>query len=455
MGRRSHTQKLVIWQNGTPVGEWSFAPGRTTFGYFDEWLADPQGRPISLSLPFRPNNEIYNGDVVLNYFDNLLPDSDPIRRRMAQRFQAVDVDPFHLLAAVGRDCVGAIQLLPPDEAPTNLFEINGKRLNEQAIAQLIRDTAGKALPGRDDENDDLRLSIAGAQEKTALLRHKNNWLLPTGSTPTTHILKLPLGLVGNMQADMRTSVENEWLCSKIMETYGLPVAQCDIGNFADQKVLIVARFDRKFSDDKSWIARLPQEDFCQATGTSPLHRYQADGGPGVIQIMEILSGSEQASQDRQHFFKTQILFWLLAATDGHAKNFSLFHLPGSQYRAAPLYDILSAHPVLGTGKNQISPQKAKLAMAVRGTENHYRIAEIQRRHWGEMARQVRLAERVAKSIIEEILAKTNDVIDAMQQILPEQFPADLADSILGGMLHQCKKLQMQKEKLVSGRTSQK
>ncbi len=447
MGRRSHTQKLIVWLNGTPVGEWSHASGRNAFGYFDEWLADPQARPISLSLPFRPNNEIYSGDLVSSYFDNLLPDSDLIRRRIAQRFQVNGVDPFHLLAAVGRDCAGAIQLLPPGEEPTNLFSIAGKPLNEPAIAQLIRDTAGKALPGRDDESNDLRLSIAGAQEKTALLRNKNKWLLPTGSTPTTHILKLPLGLVGNMQADMRTSVENEWLCSKIMEAYGLPTAQCDIGNFEDQKVLVVERFDRKFSDDKSWIVRFPQEDFCQATGTSPLHRYQADGGPGVIKIMEILSGSEQSGLDRQRFFKTQILFWLLAATDGHAKNFSIFHLPGSQYRATPLYDILSAHPVIGGGKNQLAPQKVKLAMAIRGTENHYKIAEIQRRHWGEMARQVGLGERVAESMVEEVVAQTNGVVDAMQRMLPDDFPIDLADSILGGMQRQCKKLQMQKTKI--------
>ncbi|MET3124577.1 serine/threonine-protein kinase HipA [Oxalobacteraceae bacterium GrIS 2.11] len=444
MGRRSRTQKLVIWLNGTPVGEWSYAPGRTTFAYFDEWLADPQGRPISLSLPFRPNNEAYRGDLVLNYFDNLLPDSALIRRRIAQRFQADDVDPFNLLAAVGRDCVGAIQLLPPDEAPANLFAITGKPLNDQTIAQIIRNTAGPTLPGLGVAHDDLRLSIAGAQEKTALLRHKNKWLLPTASTPTTHILKLPIGLVGNMQADMRTSVENEWLCSKIMGAYGLPVAQCDIGIFGDQKVLIVERFDRKFSDDKSWIARLPQEDFCQATGTSSLYRYQADGGPGVIRIMEILSGSELASLDRRNFFKIQILFWLLAATDGHAKNFSIFHLPGSQYRATPLYDILSAHPVLGAGKNQIAPQKAKLAMAVRATENYYRIVQIQRRHWGEMARQAGLGERVAETLIEEILAKTDEIVVAMHQMLPPQFPMDLAESILSGLQRQCKKLQMQK-----------
>src|SRR5471030_752144 len=141
-----------------------------------------------------------------------------------------------------------------------------------------------------DEMDDLRLSIAGAQEKSALLWHQGQWQRPLGSTPTTHILKLPMGLVGAMRADMRTSVENEWLCSIIMRGFGLPVAHCEMARFEDMKVLVVERFDRRPAEDGSWIVRLPQEDFCQATGTSPLHKYQADGGPGVSTIMEILLG---------------------------------------------------------------------------------------------------------------------------------------------------------------------
>jgi serine/threonine-protein kinase HipA len=137
--------------------------------------------------------------------------------------------------------------------------------------------------GQHDNDEDLRLSIAGAQEKTALLRHEGLWLLPHGSTPTTHIFKLPLGLVGHMQADMRTSVENEWLCSKIMKAYEIPIAQCEIEHFEDQKALVVERFDRTPSSDGSWIIRRPQEDMCQATGTSPLHKYQSDGGKGEPQ----------------------------------------------------------------------------------------------------------------------------------------------------------------------------
>jgi serine/threonine-protein kinase HipA len=173
----------------------------------------------------------------LNIFDNLLPDSDVIRCRIAQHFRTAGTEHYQLLAAVGRDCVGAIQLLPVDEAPTDLFSVSGEPLDERGVATLLRHTLSDAPLGQGDAADDLRLSIAGAQEKSALLWHEGQWQRPLGSTPTTHILKLPLGLVGAMQADMRTSVENEWLCSRIMQAFELPVAGCEIAQFEDMKVV--------------------------------------------------------------------------------------------------------------------------------------------------------------------------------------------------------------------------
>lgn len=440
MGRRSHTQRLNIWMNGIPVGYWEKARDGERLSYFDEWINDEQGRPLSLSLPFTPGNQPYRGELVTAFFDNLLPDSDSIRRRLAQRYQTGSVEPFQLLAALGRDCVGAIQLLAPENEPTDLYGIAGEPLTDPEIAQLLRNATTAAPLGQHDHAGDLRLSIAGAQEKTALLHHDGQWLLPEGSTPTTHIFKLPLGLVGNMQADMHSSVENEWLCSKIVAEYGLPIATCEIGCFEDQKALIVERFDRRLSSDATWIVRLPQEDMCQATGTPPLLKYQADGGPGIGRIMEVLHGSECAGEDRRNFFKTQLVFWLLAATDGHAKNFSITHLPGSLYRSTPLYDVLSAHPIIGSGRNHIAPQKAKLAMAVRGSSNHYLIDKIQHRHWIAQARQVELGAETAAEIIEEVIGATEGVISAVSAQLPQDFPMDVADAILSGIRRQNAKL---------------
>jgi len=440
MGRRAKAQRLNIWMNGIPVGYWETTRQGERLEYSDEWLADEQSRPLSLSLPFLPGNAPYIGLVVTNYFDNLLPDNDAIRRRLAQRHLAGGTDAFQLLEKLGRDCVGAIQLIPADEVPLDVYEINGEVLNVEGVAQRLRNVTSTHALGQDDHDEDLRLSIAGAQEKTALLRHQGHWLLPHGSTPTTHIFKLPMGLVGHMQADMRTSVENEWLCSKILAAYEIPIARCEIAQFEEQKALVVERFDRTPSSDGSWIIRLPQEDMCQATGTSPLHKYQSDGGPGIARIMELLLGSNDAERDRNHFFKTQIIFWVLAATDGHGKNFSIAHLPGGSYRATPIYDVLSAHPVIGKGKNKISPHKAKLAMAVRGSTHHYLIEMVQRRHWIAQAQQVGLGAAAAEQLIDEVVASTESVIDEVGRLLPDDFPMDVAEAIFSGMSSQSAKL---------------
>lgn len=432
--RRARATRLHLWMNGLPVGYWEHARDGERLVYFDEWIGDPQGRPLSLSLPFTPGNQPYRGRLVSDYFDNLLPDSEPIRRRIAMRYRTGGTSAFALLATLGRDCVGALQMLPPDEAPDDIERIRGHALADADIARLLREVTSAPQAGRHAPLDDLRLSIAGAQEKTALLRHRGRWLLPEGSTPTTHILKLPLGLVGNRRADMRTSVENEWLCARIVAAYGLPVARCDIAQFDDQKALVVERFDRRPSRDARWLLRLPQEDMCQATGTSALDKYQADGGPGIETIMEVLAGSEHAREDRRAFFAAQIVFWLLAATDGHAKNFSIAHLPGNRYRSTPLYDVLSAHPVIGRGANQLPAQRARLAMGVRGKHIHYPLHQIRRRHWIAQGQRVGFAPADVDALIDTLTARTAGVVDAVSARLPRDFPRDVADAIFSGML---------------------
>ncbi|PPK45347.1 serine/threonine-protein kinase HipA [Trinickia symbiotica] len=329
-------------------------------------------------------------------------------------------------------------MLPSEEEPEEVRTIQGRALTESDIAHLLRDTTAAPIPGAHEFVDDLRLSIAGAQEKTALLWHQGRWLLPVGSTPTTHILKLPLGLVGNMQADMRTSVENEWLCSKIVAAYGLPIARCEIQRFEDQKVLVVERFDRRLSTDKTWFLRLPQEDMCQATGTSANRKYESEGGPGIDKIMAVLSGSDRAAVDTRNFYQAQLVFWLLAAIDGHAKNFSIALLAGDRYyRATPLYDVLSAHPIIGKGKNQLPPQRARLAMAVRSKNSHYAIEQIQRRHWLAQGERVGFAAKEVEDMMAMLHARTESVIDEVAALLPREFPMDVADTIFAGMRRQC------------------
>ncbi len=335
-----------------------------------------------------------------------------------------------MLQEIGRDCVGALQLVPEGEPPVNVRQITAERLKRDEVAQVLTRSLDSAFAGEESLQEMFRISLAGAQEKTALLLRDGVWHRPTQATPTTHILKLPLG--ANPQGiDLSTSVENEWLCSEAVRAYGVPVAKCWIETFADQKALVVERFDRRLASDGSWYLRLPQEDLCQATATPPGLKYESDGGPGLRAIMELLLGSDQAAEDRRDFMRTQLVFWMLAAIDGHAKNFSVFLLPAGAYRLTPRYDILSAYPVLGHGRGKLAPEKIRMAMAVEGKIRHYRWKEICARHWLETAKRCGFGEM--KPIVEDVVARAPAVVQQVRGIVPPGFPAPIVDAILEGI----------------------
>jgi serine/threonine-protein kinase HipA len=428
MARPRITADLHLFMNGQRVGCLTrTAVGQLRFEYHGEWLQSEMRRPLSLSMPL--SQRVYIGDVVENFFENLLPDSQPIRSRIQSRFSAKSNRCFDLLWHVGRDCVGALQLLPEDVASIDVRHIDAVELTESEIADILRnyDTMPLGMKG----DDDFRISIAGAQEKTALLRLNDQWYRPLGVTPTSHIFKLPIGKIIHSGMDLTDSVENEWLCHLILKAYGIPVADAEIALFEDVKVLIVKRFDRRWADDRSWLIRLPQEDMCQALNIPPALKYESDGGPGMERIMTLLLGSANALADRHLFLKIQVLFWLLGAIDGHAKNFSIVLLPGGSYQLAPIYDVMSAYPLLA--KRQVEPQKMKMAMAVRGKSSHYHWDKILYRHWLSTAQVCRFPVDEMESIIRELLENMDRVIEQVTTELPENFPVDVAQSTFNGM----------------------
>ncbi|MFP3563568.1 type II toxin-antitoxin system HipA family toxin [Paraburkholderia sp. SIMBA_030] len=440
MGRQTHSRALSVWANSERVGAWRIPTrGAMEFAYDPAWVASPAGRPLSLSLPFTPSNSALKGARVLNYFDNLLPDSEAIRKRIAQRYQTDTLDAFDLLQAIGRDCVGAVQLLAEDDAPAGVERIEGTPLSDSEIETILARTVGNPAPGAPDEVDDFRISLAGAQEKTALLWHDGKWQRPHGATPTTHIFKLPLGLVGNRLADLSTSVENEWLCLRILSAYGLPVANTEIVTFGKQRVLSVERFDRQLHSSGQWLLRLPQEDFCQVYGVPSHRKYENEGGPGVLDLARILQQSVTAQQDIETLLASQILFWLLAAPDGHAKNFSIRLLPGGQYRLTPLYDVMSIWPVEGNGPNQWSWFKAKLAMGMWSRSKHDAFRDVQRRHFNTMALKCSYGAN-AEPLIQRLIEQTPAVIERVSAELPEQFPGKVAERIFKGLKNSAAKL---------------
>lgn len=442
MARNPHRKKaLNLWMNGILVGTWSsHAAGVDMLTYDNDWVASHQGRPISLSLPFLPGNAPHRGDKVRFYFENLLPDNVEILKRIAARHKLDGIQAMSLLSEIGRDCVGAIQLLPDGVEPAPQAIDASDELSEGEIAALLRNIVSPANLGGNLQDDEFRISIAGAQEKTALLNINGRWHVPRGATPTTHILKLPMGLIGGVRnIDMRHSVENEWLCSLILRAFGLPVAHCEPLTIEDITVLSVQRFDRMFSTRTRIpsINRLPQEDMCQAKGISPLRKYERDGGPGMDDILNLLSKSESAERDKTTFFKAQVIFWMLCATDGHAKNFSIFLRPGSKFELTPLYDVLSVSPILGAGPNLLDPRAVKMAMAVRSQNAHWKMIEIMRRHWVALGQRHSID---ADAIIEDLITKTPQVVGEVSSMLPSGFPSAIASVIFDGLILAAKKL---------------
>lgn len=424
---KKQSRILSLLMNGILIGKLEkMVKGNLLFHYEESWLNTPNARPVSLSLPLIQRS--YESDLVYNFFDNLLPDNPQIRKRIQAKYRIPTSQPFDLLASIGKDCVGAIQLIEGDLKPSPKA-IKFEKLTNKQIAETLRNYQEHPLGMYD--NDDFRISIAGAQEKSAFLYHQGQWCKPIADTPTTHIFKLPIGYISHQNIDLTESCENEWLCLKIAEAFGLPTAKSEILKFEDVKVLVVKRFDRKLSQDGSWIMRLPQEDMCQVLGVSPNLKYQADGGPGIKDIMQLLLGSADVVNDRDLFYRAQVLFWLLAAIDGHAKNFSIFIEPRGTYRLTPLYDIMSAYPLIAN--KQLHERKIKMAMALRGKHNHYHWYNIRRDHFIETAKYANYPADVAETILDEMLEKVDSVIEKVAAELPKQFPSHIAQPIFDGM----------------------
>ena len=209
--------------------------------YDPQWMAALAGRPLPLSLPCTLDGSPLKGAHVNNFFETLLPDNDVIRKRLAIRFMTAFMGAFDLLQAIGRDCVGAVQLLAEDEQPVGYDAVERTPLTD------------------DDER------------------------------------------VGNSKVNLSTSVENEWLCLNMLQAYGLPTASGKMLNFGCQQVPSVKRFDRPLHSSGKWLMGLPQEDFCEALGVAPHLKYEADGEPDIRSIATVLRNLFTSAVDLRTF----------------------------------------------------------------------------------------------------------------------------------------------------------
>jgi len=361
------TDRLMIIADGRIMGHIDCGPNITlTFTYSDDWRADPNSYPLSLSMPLAAKT--HKGEQVSAYIWGLLPDNDRVLSEWAKKFQISARNPFKLIANVGEDCAGAIQFVRPERTEAILSgQGDVEWLDEAEIAtrlkQLRNDHAATRHP-----RDTGQFSLAGAQPKTALLFQDGKWGVPWGNKPTTHILKPPTGKFDGF-------AENEHFCMELARAMGMPIANSQLLHFEDETAISVERYDRYFAG--SHIKRIHQEDFCQGMGIHPAMKYQSDGGPGIEDCISFLrSNSHQYGLDEKHFFEAMAFNWLIAGTDAHAKNYSVLIGETGRARLAPLYDISSALPY-----PDLQFQKLKLAMKIGG---EYRICDITLRQWEKL-----------------------------------------------------------------------
>lgn len=347
--------------------------GKLRFTYDEAWRDWSGAYPLSLSMPMAFQE--HGDEKIRPYLEGLLSDNDWILRRWGAQFHVSARNPFTLLAHVGEDCAGAVQFCRPDRVAELRTEPHPavRWLDEAEVAATLRELRSENATGR-VAADPGYFSLPGAQPKTALLHQDGRWGVPSGRVPTTHILKPPLG-------DLDGFAENEHLCLHLAGALGLPVARSEVMKFLDEVAIVVERYDRVAVG--GGIARVHQEDFCQALAVPPRIKYEAEGGPGAGAMAAVLRDhSSVPQQDLETLLDALALNWVIGGTDAHAKNFSVL-IAARQVRLAPLYDIASILPY----PRRIPIQRANLALRVGG---EYRLAKIGRRHWERLVREMGL-----------------------------------------------------------------
>jgi serine/threonine-protein kinase HipA len=396
------TRSLWIWMEDRRLGVLDGSDPRSPrITYDDEWANDPTSTPVSTSMPLAGGR--YSGAKVHAWLWGLLPDNNLVLERWAARHQCSASDVVGLLAGVGADVAGAAQFLQPGEDPGQSQDGTNLTVSESDIAEMLRNLRADGASWHQAMGG--RWSLAGAQAKLVLTKdpQTGKWSVPAGSAPSTHILKP--AITGLDHHDL-----NEHLCMKTANLLGFEVAQSEITHFDDERAQVITRYDRIHHSSGSTL-RIHQEDFCQALGIHPAHKYENEGGPGLADMVKLLRGiGLRNPQPYIHdLARATALNWLILGTDAHAKNYSLL-LSGPQVRPTPLYDVASA-----AGLDE-HPSKLKLAQKIGGA---YRPTVIRSRHWERLGELTRVG---AEQMVAEVMT--------MARALPDAFATAIAGEVL-------------------------
>ncbi|HEY0970912.1 MAG TPA: type II toxin-antitoxin system HipA family toxin [Gemmatimonadales bacterium] len=392
--------RLIALLDGEQVARvYQERTGRFRLEYDDAWRQRADAYPLSLSLPLAAREHPHA--PVAAFLWGLLPDNERTLDGYRRIFGVRSTNPVALLAHIGADCAGAVQLVPPER----LGELAGEGtpaevewLDESAIATELRTARLQGIPGESRRTAG-QFSLAGAQPKIALLREGERWGRPRGRVPTNRILKPPTG-------GFMGFAENEHFCLELASALGLGAVRSRVARFEEETAIVVERFDRVHVGGR-WV-RVHQEDCCQALGVMPTRKYESEGGPGAAGIVRLLRAwSRRPQDDVERFVAAMALQWVLGATDGHAKNFALLHGRGGGVRLAPFYDIASVLPYSDRQLHDV-----RLAMRI-GPE--YLLRRIGRRQWERFARAVGVRDEavvmITGRVIDQVAAEAPAVRD--------------------------------------------
>lgn len=404
---------LAVWMYGVRVAVVERRrTQRLRLTYTDAALEQyPLGAPL-LSLRLPVTTAGYPHGVVSSFLDGLLPEGDA-RRAIADDLDVRASDTYALIEALGRDCAGALVILP-DGAPLPLpSTADVVPLTAAELEALVANLRSAPL----GVSGGARLSLAGVQEKLVLTRVPNGgWALPDAATPSTHILKPQI-------AAYPLTVENEVLCMRFAKHLGLTVAAVETISIGERRLIVVERYDRAVAADGA-IRRIHQEDFCQALAIHPEKKYEEDGGPSLRKIARILADID-GPRSLETLLRAVTVNIVIGNGDAHGKNFSLVHAEPS-VQLAPLYDLVST---------QMYGEK-RLAMYIDGLQLMSRVSGDRLINeaaiWG-------LAKARAADVVADLLARVADAASAAAsetkdapQDLPDVFRARATD-LLGAL----------------------
>ncbi len=375
-------------------------------------------RALSLSLPLEKHS--FTARQCEGYFNGLLPESDSVRAALAKRYGISARNDFSILAAIGYDCPGAVSFSENEEDCGEVeIPLEGEPISEDELENHLLELPRKPLA---TGTADMRLSLAGAQDKTALIMLDGAPALPSPRTPSTHIIKPAIALVAD-------SVENEYICMRAARDLGLPVPEVTMRYANDTPYFCIERYDREIDGGK--VRRIHQEDLCQALNIKSSRKYESEGGPGLPLSFQLLEHCQRPIIAKRDMLERVIYNYLIGNDDAHGKNFSLLHLAGGSVAFSPGYDILCTQVYVGMNR----------AMAMRMGKEYYRT-KVTRRAIEKMAKDCNLHIKQ----IEDIASKQ---IKQLPAILENILNTDRKDSDIGKQIYeQLKKNSAQLESLL-------